>query len=142
MATRSRKETLKYRQDLKTDHYKDCVFCLIEREPERIIQTTKSFYVLINKYPYSHWDSQGVEDHLMVIPKKHTDTLGDLDANEAVEYVGLISSYETQGYNVYSRASQSSMKSVVHLHTHLIKPTPKVTRLEFFVRKPYIRIAK
>ncbi len=142
MATRSRTETIKYRKDLKTKHYEDCVFCLIEREPERIVQTTKDFYIIRNKYPYSNWDLQGVEDHLMIVPKRHTDTLSNLSASESVEYVGLLGSYEAQGYNVYSRAAQSRIKSVVHQHTHLIKPTSKVTRFIIYFRKPYLRIVK
>lgn len=142
MATRSRKETLRYRIDRKIEQHKECVFCLIESEPERIVQTTKNFHVIKNKYPYSQWDSQGVEDHLMVVPKKHTDTLGNFNSTEALEYIGLISSYETKGYNVYSRASQSAIKSVVHQHTHLIKPTPGVHKFSLYLRKPYIRVVK
>ena len=142
MAIRSRKETLRYRKDLKTDHYIDCVFCQIEREPERIIQKTKNFYIVINKYPYSQWDSQGVENRLMILPKKHTDTLSSLTSSEAIEYVGLLGSYESKGYNVYSRTSKSLIKSVVHQHTHLIKPSFKVARFIIYFRKPYFRIVK
>jgi diadenosine tetraphosphate (Ap4A) HIT family hydrolase len=141
MATRSRKEALRYRKDLKTDQYDDCVFCLIEREQERIIEKADNFYVIKNKYPYSHWDLQKVTDHLMIIPKKHTDTLSDLTSDEAVEYVKLIGSYESQGYSVYSRAPVSVIKSVVHQHTHLIKTIPEESKLLVYAKKPYIRIA-
>ena len=115
---------------------------MIEREPERIVQKTKSFYVLENKYPYSHWDSQAVEDHLMIVPKKHTDTLSDLDASEAVEYVQLVGSYESKGYSVYSRTASSKIKSVAHQHTHLIKTSEKISRFVLYSKKPYIRIVK
>lgn len=142
MATRSRKDTLRYRKDLKTNHYDDCVFCLIEREPEIIVQTTKSFYILINKYPYSYWDLQSVEEHLLIVPKKHTDTLSDLTASEAVEYVQLVGSYESQGYSVYSRAPKSPLKSVIHQHTHLLKTVPKESRIFIYSKKPYFRIVK
>jgi diadenosine tetraphosphate (Ap4A) HIT family hydrolase len=96
--------------------------------------------VIRNIFAYSIWDGQQVDDHLMVIPKKHTDTLADLNEKEAVDYVRVISAYELNGYNVYSRAPQSAIKSVIHLHTHLIKTSGPPKKVVFLARKPYIRI--
>ena len=78
----------------------------------------------------------------MIVPKKHTDTLSDLTRDEAVEYVDLLGSYESKGYNVWARAAQSTIKSVVHQHTHLIKSAGKAHRFIFFIRKPYLRLIK
>ena len=78
----------------------------------------------------------------MVIPKKHIDSLNDLTTDEAVEFVGLIGSYESRGYNVWARAPQSVIKSVVHQHTHLIKPGTKKKRFVLYNKKPYIRLTR
>jgi diadenosine tetraphosphate (Ap4A) HIT family hydrolase len=78
----------------------------------------------------------------MVIPKKHTDTLADLSEREALEYVKLISSYEANGYNVYARAPSSKTKSIVHQHTHLIKPDEKSIKFLMYIKTPHVRIVK
>jgi len=82
------------------------------------------------------------DDHLLVVPKKHTDKLADFTAPESVEFMGIIGSYESQGYNIYARAPQTVSKSVMHQHTHLIKPVGKVHRFIFFIGKPYIRFMR
>jgi diadenosine tetraphosphate (Ap4A) HIT family hydrolase len=78
----------------------------------------------------------------MIVPLKHTNTLSDLTADESIEFVGLLASYESKGFNVYARAPHSTMKTVEHQHTHLIKPSTKKTKLLLYIRKPYIRLIK
>jgi diadenosine tetraphosphate (Ap4A) HIT family hydrolase len=85
------------------------------------------------------WDDHKVIEHRMIVPKKHTDTLKDLSAKEAKEYIELLSRYENKGYNVLARAPQSTQKSIVHQHTHLIKTAKKEIRFLFFMNKPYLR---
>jgi len=143
MATRSRKEMLKYRKYRKTLNPKDnCVFCSPKERGNRTVQETKNFWVLRNIFPYSHWDSQGVSDHLMIVPKVHIVSLSNLKSHEIIEYFELMSSYELQGYNIYARPPISSMKSVVHQHTHLIKLDGVSKKLFLYAKKPYIRIMK
>lgn len=77
----------------------------------------------------------------MIIPVQHTDTLADIPETAAVEFVQLISKYEQDGYNIYARAPISGMKSVIHQHTHLIKPEGKRISAVVHTRKPYIHIA-
>lgn len=140
MSTRSLKENItynKYRRSFKGKG--DCVFCEITADSSEHINETHHFKVIIAKFPYSLWDDQSVDDHLMIVPKKHTDALSDLTPKEAKEFVVLMSSYEKRGYNVWARAPQSTTKSVVHQHTHLIKPGKKVLKLLFYIRKPYVR---
>lgn len=79
-------------------------------------------------------------DHVLVVPKKHTDRLADLNAQEYVEFMDIIGSYEIQGYNIYARAPQTITKSIVHQHTHLIKPEGKIHRFMLYWHKPYIRL--
>jgi len=115
MATRSKKEEVRYARHRKEVHSKtDCIFCDYTNTDTCFISETKSFKTLKNLFPYTHWDGQGVLDHIMIVPKKHTDTLSDFTSHEAIEYVELISSYELKGYIVYSRAPTSNRKTVVH----------------------------
>lgn len=143
MATRSKKEEIRYAQHRNEIHSKiECIFCEYKKSDVSFIRKTKSFKILKNLFPYSQWDGQGVLDHIMVVPIKHTDTLSDLTSHEAIEYVNLISSYESKGYSVYSRAPSSTRKTVFHQHTHLIKLDNQTKNLVFYLKKPHIRIVK
>lgn len=140
-AIRSRRETKIYEQQLKTRSPASCPFCTIQDQDsgKQVVAATKSFSIIKNIFPYSLWDSQGVADHLMIVPKKHIVTLSKLTDSEALEYAKLLIKYEEQGYNVYSRAPGSVLKSVLHQHTHLIRPKGNPRKLVFLLRKPYIR---
>lgn len=141
MSTRSSKEWRSYKKERRSFKGKrNCVFCEIDSSSNEFISETKHFKIIINKFPYSLWDDQTVDDHLMIVPKQHTDTLSDLTPIEAQEYVQLISSYEKDGYNVWARAPQSTIKSVIHQHTHLIKPGKRTMKVLFYIRKPYFRL--
>ena len=142
MSTRSRKEEKRYssyRSKLGSGH---CDFCAITPDLAHYVSETKSFFVIKNIFPYSQWDGQGVLDHLLLIPKKHTDTLSDLTRDAAVEFVDCISSYESRGYDIHARGPSSNRKTVVHQHTHLVKLDRKHRRFLFFLQKPYIRITR
>lgn len=120
-----------------------CDFCEINYSSDQFVSETKFFKVIRNIFPYSYWDHQLVADHLMIVPKKHTDTLSGIAKEAAVEFVQLITDYEKNGYNVYARAPQSNIKSIVHQHTHLIKPDgKKVIKTVIYRAKPYVRIIK
>jgi diadenosine tetraphosphate (Ap4A) HIT family hydrolase len=141
MSTRSLKESNTYKKYRKSfAGKKNCIFCEIDAESGELIRETSHFKVIKNKFPYSLWDDQVVDSHLMIVPKKHTDTLSDLSAKEAKEYVVLMSSYEKNGYNILARAPQSTQKSVIHQHTHLIKPGRKSIKFLLYLQKPYFRI--
>ena len=139
-ATRSRKEETDYKKYLKTIKHADCVFCIIEKGNDQLVEETVGFKVIKNIFGYSLWDGQRVTDHLMITPKKHSNSLANMKPNEKVEYVDLIEKYEKLGYNIYSRAPSSIIKSVVHQHTHLIKTEGRPMRLVLLLRRPYFRI--
>lgn len=139
-ATRSRKEEKAYKQYQKTVDSSTCQFCAINKKNEQFISSTKSFKVIRNIFAYSIWDGQVVTDHLLVIPKRHTDSLGGFSPSEAAELLKTLDGYEKEGYNVYARAPSSTIKSVVHQHTHLIKTAGAPKKFIFLLRKPYIRI--
>ena len=139
-APRSRKEVKSYKKYMKDKPgAKGCVFCNVDKGAEQLVLETKYFKLIRNIFGYSLWDSQPVADHLMIVPKKHTDSLNDLPQESAIEFVKLLGEYEAKHYNVYARAPSSAMKTVVHQHTHLIKPSGKPRKLVFLLRKPYIR---
>ncbi|MDB5185866.1 MAG: hypothetical protein JWL85_389 [Candidatus Saccharibacteria bacterium] len=145
MSYRTRKEEYrykKYQQDRSKSNTTTCVFCDISTGDEQLISETPNFKIVKNMFGYSIWDNQPVADHLMILPKIHTDTLSSLSPDAAVEFVQLISNYESIGYNVYARAPQSLAKTVVHQHTHLIKTAPKYKQFVLYLQKPYVRIAK
>lgn len=77
--------------------------------------------VVPNIFPYAVWDFCAVTDHLMVIPKLHTEAIGELEPMMIQEYMELILRYEIEGYNFYARAPKSATKSIAHQHMHLIK---------------------
>ena len=143
MAYRSRKEYKVYiRHTKKVQSTGACEFCKIKEGNAQFVASTKSFLVIKNIFPYSYFDYRRVSDHLMVIPIKHTDTLSSLTPEEATEYVKLISSYESKGYDVFARAPSSKQKSVPHQHTHLIKHIGKELHTVIYTKKPFIRIAR
>lgn len=141
---RSRKEEKTYKghiAKLRAEGKQDeCPFCPINKGHESFVEAFKYFKVIHNVFPYSVWDGQLVADHLMIVPLKHTAKLGDLPTAAGHEYLKIVDSYEDRGYNLYARAPASVIKSVVHQHTHLIKPTGSRRRFVFFTRKPFIRI--
>lgn len=142
---RSRKESrgyAKYLNQLKqTTSASHCEFCLIVRGKEEALKNGQYFVVTANIFPYSLWDEMGVTDHLLIIPKQHTDTLSALPKAAAVEFVDVMSSYEKKGYSVYARAPNNPIKTVVHQHTHLIKANSTPRRLLLYIRKPHYRIS-
>lgn len=121
-ALRSRKSTAEYKKYL-ASLLPDgkCQFCDISTDDEQYVSESQYFKIILNRFPYTKWDTQPVEEHLMIVPKQHTDTLKDLSFEESKEYVELISEYEHDGYSIYARPPGSKMKSVNHQHTHLIK---------------------
>ncbi len=139
-ATRSRKEEKVYKKYQAESNKESCPFCAIRKGDKQFLDETKSFKLIRNIFAYSIWDGQRVTDHIMIVPKKHTDKLEDLDSKEAIEFLKIIGKYEKRGYNMYSRAPSSKIKSVVHQHSHLIKTQGAPKKFLFLLRKPYIRI--
>lgn len=141
-ATRSTREEHIYSQMLKKTPINICAFCSLKKGDEQFVSETKFFKVIKNAYPYSIWDGQGVTDHLMVIPKEHTDTIAHFTNAMSLEYSRTVGNYEGMGYNVYARTPTSKSKSVTHQHTHLIKVDGESKRLIFLMRWPfYLRIS-
>ncbi|MFZ1323992.1 MAG: HIT domain-containing protein [Candidatus Saccharimonadales bacterium] len=140
IGTRHHKQISRYEKHLKAKPAGACAFCINNPDDDNYSVETKSFKILRNIFPYNTWDLQDVTDHLLIVPKKHIVSLNNLTANEAIEYVDLLGSYESRGYNVYSRAPASGMKSVSHQHTHLIKTSGKPKRVLLYTKNRYLRV--
>ena len=140
-ATRTRKQVKQYNHHRKEVEPADagCAFCDINEDTPHLVEITTYFKLFRNIFPYSVWDNFTVEDHLLLSPKRHTDSLIELPDKADIEFVKIISEYEAKGYNVYARAPGQGMKSIVHQHTHLIKAGRKRVKLLFYLRKPYVR---
>ncbi len=115
-----------------------CPFCNVEELKKRKFIETDHAYIVPNKTSYDLWEARDVKDHLLVLPKRHVLKLSELTANEAADLMKIFAEYEAKGYNVYARGVNSTMRSVPHQHTHLIKTSPKEHHGTVFMRKPYI----
>lgn len=141
-ATRSKKEEAIYRKHLQKADKTVCAFCAVKDGGDQFVAGTKHFKIIRNIFPYSLWDGQKVDDHLMITPRQHTDSLVDLTPKEKSEYVDLLAQYEKDGYNIYARAPGSAIKSIFHQHTHLIKTSGASRRFVLLIRKPYFRFVR
>ena len=118
-----------------------CPFCAPETLANALV-TTDAYYIVPNLTKYDLWESHDVEHHLMIIPRRHVESLADLDNHEMLEIMKKIADYEHNGYSVYARGVGFSMRSVKHQHTHLIKASNTHPRLTIFMRKPYMLIKR
>ncbi len=141
MSYRDRKHYKVYKKHtLKTRAAGVCEFCKIKAGSDQLVEETESFKVIKNIFPYSLWDYRQVSEHMMVVPKLHTETLDDISEHQAAEYLKIISSYESRGFDVFARAPLSSQKSVPHQHTHLIKAEGRPIKGMLYLKNPYYRL--
>lgn len=102
----------------------NCIFCNI------IKGEIPSVKVFENEYVYAFNDISPVAPvHVLIIPKKHIETLNDITPEDA----GLISEVylaaakiaeqlgvDKTGYRVVSNCGESAGQTVFHIHFHLI----------------------
>ena len=116
-----------------------CGFCdIVAGKTREVIDETEACVVVANKFAYDLWDGCGVEEHLMVLPKAHVDSLYDLTDNEKIDYMNTASKYEKLGYSLYARSPGNATKSVVHQHMHLIKIDNQPKKWILYLRRPHI----
>ena len=105
-----------------------CPFCDFKADNNRLIRSTKYFHLIYNKFPYQWWDLQSVKHHYLLVPKRHVESLHELNKAERQEHADITADYAQKGFSVYTRATSNPIKSVPHLHTHLIKGGGRKTR--------------
>ena len=98
-----------------------CEFCEFTPSHSQVLRDENTFWVTKNIFPYTVWDSYFVDEHLMLVPKRHVDSIGKFSDQELMVFGKVIGEYEDDGYSVYGRAATNASKSVAHQHTHLIK---------------------
>jgi diadenosine tetraphosphate (Ap4A) HIT family hydrolase len=133
----SRGNHKKYQQRKKTS---GCPFCDPQEIEYRLVEQTEHAYVIPNQTAYEVWEHHKVLEHLMVIPKRHVNHLGELTDAELLDIMRLTAKYEAEGYSVYARGIASPRRSVQHQHTHLIKIDQKQPRISVYMRRPYVMV--
>lgn len=137
-----RKSLKTYESHRKSDTSKsDCTLCP-GRNIGKILHQGNTMYVLKNRVMYDIFDGRRVEDHLLVMPLLHKESVSEFTAVERQELMDIISEYESKGYGFYGRGVGSLTRSVKHQHTHLIKLVPKRPKFIVVVNKPYVVLSK
>ena len=104
-----------------------CAFCddIPDSQIVSGVEEKRQLWVMRNIFPYAIFDNLVVTDSLMIVPKRHVVSVGELTDDELTEMAKIIHEFEPKGYSVYARAPQNTTRSVVHQHTHLIKTEGK-----------------
>ena len=112
----------KYEKYVKNKKYEGEDYNFYDRamHDNSVVESFKHFVLVENLFPYQIWEGFEVENHLLLIPKKFTDTISNFSQAEREEYFKILSKYEAQGFSIYARAAQNVRKTVKHQHTHLI----------------------
>ena len=104
---------------------RECFFCrnLKEKKSKKnlVLVQGESVFVVMNKYPYTN-------GHLMIVPKRHTVDLEQLDNNELKELFDLLktsirvlkSSLRPHGFNIGMNIGKVGGAGEDHLHIHLV----------------------
>jgi histidine triad (HIT) family protein len=101
----------------------DCIFCKIVKGeiPCVKIWEDEDFIAIADVKPVG-------EGHTLVIPKKHFDTLMDLDEDIEKKYIGaikktgeiLMKKYNAQGFNSVLNNGKVAGQLVNHVHFHIL----------------------
>lgn len=114
----------------------ECPFCNA-LTLSNVIFENDLIYIIPNLTKYDLWELHDVEDHLLIVPKRHIETLGELSEKEKVAIMDKAAEYEAMGYSIYARGVGFIRRSVKHQHTHLIKVKNKSPKIAIFIRSPY-----
>lgn len=133
-----RKTIHQYKSHQRSD---DCPFCSPGTLAAAIYED-EFIYIVPNLTQYDLWELHDVADHLLIIPKRHVETLGELTSKERLAVMDHAADYEARGYNIYARGVGFVKRSVKHQHAHLIKATNKKPRLAIFIQNPYYLLKK
>lgn len=95
-----------------------CIFC---GNRQKHIFTTRSFYVMHDKYPLR-------DGHVLVIPIRHVERISELSNIEWIDlFFGLKlvnkhinDVYSTKSYNIGINCSKEAGQTIPHLHFHVV----------------------
>lgn len=118
----------------------DCIFCKIAKgENEEFIYEDDNFFAILDISPIT-------EGHVLVIPKKHFETILDMPNSlggefvKAIKEVGLrqMEKYKSEGFNVIMNSFEVAGQVVPHLHAHIV-PRKKGDGMRMIVNLKKIR---
>jgi ATP adenylyltransferase len=101
---------------------KTCVFCNIKKEDSKLlVLESKHCFIQANKFPYGG-------GHLLVIPKRHVNTIIELTSKERKELFNLMDLatfaldiyLKPEGYNIGCSVGRVAGESISHLHFHIL----------------------
>ena len=118
-----------------------CPFCRQDTIDNALFEND-FVYIVPNLTQYDLWELFDVEDHLLIIPKRHVEKLNELSTAESLAIMEQAAKYEAEGYNIYARGVGFVNRSVKHQHTHLIKVTNKKPKIALFLQSPYYLFKK
>lgn len=125
-----------------------CPFC--DMPQDFILEDSDFFFVTLARAPY-------IEDHLLIIPKRHVVLFNDLERNEVQDLMQLISKWTEKLHKKHPDVNfllrdgfmgGSIGKSVNHMHFHLIPGMPLApenapwTERQFMSEKEYLSTLK
>ena len=99
----------------------ECPFCNPVETKNTLLETFDHWKIILNKYPYS-----GQENHLMAVPIRHVQFVGEVNNKEFAElpkvHKFMKDFYEEVGEKDYFSATRETMwsRSVEHYHIHFI----------------------
>lgn len=135
---RTRTNHNRYKKHVKKNPDETCVLCTLTPTDIRTVSESEHFWVAINPFAYKIWDDRRVEQHFMLLPKRHVTSLSELTPAERADYIEQLVACEVHDYSTYTRAPGNASKSIPHLHTHLVKLSPRLKHLIVRVKRPYI----
>lgn len=97
-----------------------CAFCNIEKGREKVLET-EYFFVILDRAPVN-------PGHALVISKRHTDNLFELNTEEWADMQTAIAEtkkyldgkFNPDAYNVGINNGEVAGQTVMHLHVHVI----------------------
>jgi diadenosine tetraphosphate (Ap4A) HIT family hydrolase len=110
----------------------NCVFCGTSKSPLYKTKALKlsSFKIVMNDFPYDFWDMKKVTEHLMAVPIRHIDCVSKLNREELEELNKIMAHFSDAGHDIFVRSPKSAIKSIDHLHFHLIKTEETKLKVE------------
>ena len=116
-----------------------CVFCAIveRRQPSNIVYEDEDHIAFLDIAPFS-------EGHLLVCPKKHGETIWEMDESEIGELFMLasrisravVSAVHADGFRFVQNNGEAANQVVAHVHVHVI-PVKLADKGRFMERKKF-----
>jgi len=97
-----------------------CQFCTEDLSAITVF-ALPTMLVIRNLFPYNNWEGLSVPDHLMIVPLRHLTRFADFTKAERKDFFKALRRYDKEGYSSYTRAAENTLRTVTHLHTHLIQ---------------------